>query len=113
MVATTDVGRAAAELLQETWTGRRVVELEGPQSVSSNDIAAGLERLLEHAVHAEAVPRSTWESLFRSQGFRNPIPRIQMLDGFNEGWLTFERGPRRGHVDLDVVLRTLVDAASP
>ena len=29
MVATADVGRVAAELLQETWTGRRVVELEG------------------------------------------------------------------------------------
>lgn len=67
MVATTDVGRAAAELLQETWMGRRVVELEGPHHVSSNDIAAGLERLLEHPVRAEAVPRRTWESLFRSQ----------------------------------------------
>jgi uncharacterized protein YbjT (DUF2867 family) len=112
MVATIDVGRTAAELLQETWMGRRVVELEGPQHVSSNDIAAGLERLLEHPVRAEAVPRSTWELLFRSQGFGNPIPRIQMLDGFNEGWLTFEHEPRRGHVGLDAVLRALADAGS-
>src|SRR5580692_2238057 len=30
MVATADIGREAAKLLQESWTGRRVVELEGP-----------------------------------------------------------------------------------
>jgi hypothetical protein len=23
---------------------------------------------------------------------KNPIPRIQMLDGLNEGWIEFERG---------------------
>jgi uncharacterized protein YbjT (DUF2867 family) len=109
MVATADVGRIAAELLQETWKGRRVVELEGPRLVSPNDIAAGLQRLLGRAVRAEAVPHDTWESLFRSQGFRNPIPRIQMLDGFNEGWLTFEHEPRKGRIGLEVVLRSLVD----
>jgi uncharacterized protein YbjT (DUF2867 family) len=108
MVATADVGRIAAELLQETWKGRRVVELEGPRLVSPNDIAAGLQRLLGRAVRAEAVPHDTWESLFRSQGFRNPIPRIQMLDGFNEGWLTFEHEPRKGRIGLEVVLRSLV-----
>ena len=32
MVATTDIGRVAAEVLQETWKGHRVVELEGPHS---------------------------------------------------------------------------------
>src|ERR1700733_8834889 len=34
MVATADIGRVAAELLQETWDGHRVVELEGPRRVS-------------------------------------------------------------------------------
>ena len=29
MVATADIGCLAAELLQETWSGHRVVELEG------------------------------------------------------------------------------------
>jgi NAD(P)H dehydrogenase (quinone) len=23
---------------------------------------------------------------------KNPLPRMQMLDGFNEGWMEFERG---------------------
>jgi hypothetical protein len=27
-----------------------------------------------------------------SQGMKNPAPRAQMLDGFNEGWIEFENG---------------------
>ena len=26
---------------------------------------------------------------------KNPIPRIRMLDGFNEGWIDFEGGGSR------------------
>jgi NAD(P)H dehydrogenase (quinone) len=26
-----------------------------------------------------------WGALFKAQGMRDPVPRIQMLDGFNEG----------------------------
>jgi hypothetical protein len=43
---------------------------------------------------------------------RDPIPRIQMLDGFNEGWIKFEgggAGPVKGKVSLANVIRQLVD----
>ena len=109
MVAAADVGRVAAELLRETWTGRRIVELQGPRSVSPNDIAAAFARALGVPVRVEAVPRETWGALFRAQGMVDPQPRIQMLDGFNEGWLTFEGDEvRRGVVDLDAVVGGLV-----
>jgi NAD(P)H dehydrogenase (quinone) len=111
MVATADVGRVAAELLQEQWQGHRVVELEGPRRISSNDIAASFARLLNRSVRASIVPRNTWEALFRSQGMKNPTPRIRMLDGFNEGWIAFEHETRKGRVELDTVLRTLIDRA--
>jgi len=111
MVATADVGRTAAELLREQWQGRRVVELQGPRSVSPNDVAAAFTQLLGHPVRAEIVPRNTWETLFRSQGMNNPKPRAQMLDGFNEGWLTFEHEPRRGGVELATVLRSMIENA--
>ena len=91
MGAASDVGRVAAELLQQQWHGHRVVELEGPRRVSPNDIAASFARLLNRSVRATIVPRNTWEALFRSQGMKNPTPRIRMLDGFNEGWIAFER----------------------
>ncbi len=111
MVATADIGRLAAALLQETWAGHRIVELEGPHRVTPNEIAAAFANLLGHPVKAEAVPRETWESLFKSQGMRNPTPRIQMLDGFNQGWIEFEGGQAgslKGDVALGTVLRALI-----
>ncbi len=112
MVATADVGRVAAELLQETWSGRRIVELEGPSPVSPLDIAAVFTKRLGRPVRAEIVPRETWESLFKAQGMNNPLPRMQMLDGFNEGWIAFETGEanvRKGVVGLEEVLQELLD----
>jgi NAD(P)H dehydrogenase (quinone) len=109
MVATADVGRVAAELLMEAWNGKRVVELEGPRHVSPDDIAAGLGRLLGRQVEPNAVPRDTWEALFRSQGARNPQFRMRMIEGFNEGWITFEHTPRKGLIAVDTVLAALVE----
>jgi NAD(P)H dehydrogenase (quinone) len=110
MVATDDIGRLASELLQDGWTGRRVVELEGPHRVTPNEIASTFTDLLGRAVRVEVVARETWEPLFKSQGMRNPTPRIRMLDGFNEGWIEFENGQagsRRGSVSLKAVLELL------
>ena len=112
MVATADIGRVAAELLQAAWSGRNVVELEGPHRVTPEQIAATFADLLGRPVRTDAVPRDTWESLFQSQGMKNPTPRIQMLDGFNEGWIEFENGEagsRKGKVELRTVLQRLVD----
>ena len=112
MVATADIGRVAADLLQETWLGSRVVELEGPQHVSPNDVASTFAKLLGKPVRMEVVPRDSWEELFRAQGMTNPGPRIRMLDGFNEGWIDFESGEagtRKGVVPLEAVLKKLVD----
>ncbi|NYH14437.1 NmrA family NAD(P)-binding protein [Paraburkholderia bryophila] len=114
MVATADVGRVAAQLLQETWSGKRVVELEGPHRVSPNDLASALAAILGRPVHAEAVARDTWESLFRGQGMKEPMPRIRMLDGFNEGWIDFEGDEAsviKGRVTMETVLRELVSQA--
>ncbi len=112
MVATADIGRVAAELLQETWNGRRVVELEGPHRVTPNEVAATFADLLGRPVRMEAVPRETWEALFKSQGIKDPMPRIRMLDGFNEGWIELESGEtgsRKGQVSLKIVLQKLIE----
>ncbi|MFF2907219.1 NmrA family NAD(P)-binding protein [Paenibacillus sp. NPDC057934] len=111
MIATIDISRVAAELLRESWTGTRIVELEGPQRYSSNDIGAIFSRELGHPVRMETVPRAGWEEIFRSQGMKNPMPRMRMIDGFNEGWIDFEGGAvefRKGQTSLDTVLRELV-----
>jgi uncharacterized protein YbjT (DUF2867 family) len=115
MVSTTDVASVAARLLNETWSGRRVVELEGPTRVSPDDIAATFSQLLGKPVRAQAVPRETWMDLFLAQGMNNPAPRVRMLDGFNEGWIDFESGVRgsvKGTTRLETALKALVAAVA-
>ena len=112
MVATADIGSVAAEILQEQWSGHRVVELEGPKRVTPNEVGATFAELLNSPVRMEVVPRESWETLFKSQGMKNPMPRIRMLDGFNEGWIEFERGEagsRKGSVTLESVLKVLIE----
>jgi hypothetical protein len=38
------------------------------------------------------VPRETWAGLFEAQGMPSDrtAPRIEMLDGFNSGWIDFD-----------------------
>jgi hypothetical protein len=62
-------------------------------------------------VRAEVVPREQWESIFRAQGMKNPTPRIQMIEGFNAGWIDFaERGAhaRKGSTNIDQAITTLI-----
>ena len=115
MVATADIGKVAAGLLQENWEGHRVVELEGPTRVTPNQIATTFAKLLGKPVRMEVVPRKSWDALFRSQGMKNPVPRMRMLDGFNEGWIEFERkeaGSQKGSTTLETVLKSLVEEDS-
>lgn len=114
MVATADVGRVAGQLLQQAWRGVRVVELEAPHRVSPNDLAEALTQVLGRPVRAEAVPRETCVELFRSQGTKDPLPRMRMLDGFNEGFIAFEGNEAdivKGEVELETVLRGLISQA--
>jgi NAD(P)H dehydrogenase (quinone) len=111
MVATADVGRVAAELLLETHPSARVVELEGPARVTPRQVGETLAAILGRSVRMEVVPPEEWRELFLSQGMKHPDPRMQMLDGFNQGWIEFERGvhgTRKGEVTLETVLKGLV-----
>jgi NAD(P)H dehydrogenase (quinone) len=86
--------------------------LEGPRRVTPDQVAITFAEVLGRRVSMDAVPRETWEQLFRSQGMKNPTPRIRMLDGFNDGWIEFENGDggsRKGEVALKSVLQTLVE----
>lgn len=114
MIATQDVGRTAAVLLREDWSGTRVVELEGPARLSPNDLACAFATAQGRPVSVEIVPRETWEGLFRAQGTRNPEPRIRMIDGFNEGWIDFAdqgRAARKGSITIESVIAEMVQAS--
>jgi len=107
MVATADIGHAIAGILQETWQGRRIIEIEGPRSYAPNDLAAILGSLLDKPVQAVAVPREQWNGNFESGVPGAAALRSEMLDGFNSGWIDFEGGTAehvRGETQLEVVL---------
>ena len=110
LVATQDIGLLIAGLLMETWTGRRIVEIEGPRRYSPRDIAEAFSSALGREVSAVAVPRDSWISLFQAQGAVDPSLRIEMLDGFNSGWVEFEGGAAEhvtGETGLETVIREL------
>jgi NAD(P)H dehydrogenase (quinone) len=114
MVSTKDIGRAAADLLREEWSGVRIVELSGPQKYSPRDEAAAFAAALGRDVKVVEVPRAEWEQRFRREGMQHPEARIRMLDGFNEGWIDFQcdgTERRTGTVELAQVLSEVAAGA--
>jgi len=114
MVATDDIGQRAARTLGQTWSGHRFLELEGPRRYSALDAAAALSRQLNRGVRVNPVPRDQWTGRFeREDTAPGPITnRIEMLDGFNSGWIDFEGGSGveavRGTTSLEAAYRELV-----
>ena len=113
MVATRDIGELAAKTLQQEWKGNRVLELEGPEKYSPAAAAVAFSRLLGRSVTGHPIPRSEWHRLFVQQGTAEDrtAPRIEMLDGFNSGWIDFEGdGAERfkGKATLEEVIKSLI-----
>jgi NAD(P)H dehydrogenase (quinone) len=92
MVATEDIGSLAGKILQQDWTGNRYPEIEAPGRYSALDAAAAFSTVLGRPVQPVVVPRETWAGLFEAQGMPSDrtAPRIEMLDGFNSGWIDFD-----------------------
>jgi NAD(P)H dehydrogenase (quinone) len=118
MVATNDIGELAATTLQQEWSGNRSLELEGPEKYSPNDAAAVFSKLLGKPVQTNPIQRSEWHRLFVQQGTDEDrtTPHIEMLDGFNSGWIDFEGGGAehfKGKLTLEQVLKSLIAKNTP
>jgi NAD(P)H dehydrogenase (quinone) len=111
LVATIDIGRVAADIVLQTWQGNRYIEIAGPRYYTPYDIAAEFTSVLGRNVEAVAVPRETWVSAFVAQGAPadRTGPRIEMLDGFNSGWIRFGV-PGAEHVTSTTELKTVLKA---
>ncbi|ACM27879.1 hypothetical protein [Rhizobium rhizogenes] len=82
--------------------------------ISPNDLARAFATVLKHPIWVETVPRASWEQIFRSQLTRNPLTRIRMLDGLNEGWIDFSehgRSAMKGATALESVIAELIGAS--
>jgi NAD(P)H dehydrogenase (quinone) len=94
MIATVDIGRTVAEVLQKEWSGQRVIELEGPRRYTPNDVAAAFAAALDRDVEAKVLPSTEWRAAFLSWGLtpRSAAAMAEMLNGFNTGWIAYEKG---------------------
>jgi NAD(P)H dehydrogenase (quinone) len=112
LVATDDIGRVAAETLPQSWTGKRVIEIEGPKLYTQQELATLFGKALGRTVTAEPIPHGEWEGFFKSQGTAWPEPRIEMIDGFNSGWIRFEPEKHEhivGATPFETVLADLIE----
>jgi NAD(P)H dehydrogenase (quinone) len=113
MIATVDIGRTVADVLQKEWSGQRVIELEGPRRYTPNDVAATFSAVLDRDVEAKVLPSTEWYSTYLSWGLtpRSAAAMAEMLNGFNTGWIAYEKGEaetRHCATPLDAVLAELI-----
>ena len=92
MVATKDIGAIAAGLLTENWSGRRIIELEGPCRYSTKDVAFVLSYLAKKNVVAVPIPADEYRQTYRSLGLTPAAASLmaEMNRGFNAEYIGFE-----------------------
>ncbi|MBX3500236.1 MAG: NmrA family NAD(P)-binding protein [Alphaproteobacteria bacterium] len=112
MVSTIDVGRAAAALLRERGTGRRIVELSGPRDWSAADVAAAFAEVLARPVAPAFVPPPARAALLAGQGVPAEVADalLAMYEGIADGRVGRDAASeqRRGTVDLKTAVARLV-----
>lgn len=69
MVATVDVGSAAAALLQEEGRASRAVVLSGPKAYAPNDVAAIVSAALGKPVDVAVLPETEWSNALADAHF--------------------------------------------
>jgi NAD(P)H dehydrogenase (quinone) len=111
MVAADDIGRVAAELLSAPWSGKRVVELEGPRRYSPQDVAEAFSSVLGRPVRPQAVPREQWSAIFEQSGMTASAAAemVEMMEGLNSGWISFAGNAeeRKGSTGLRDVIAAM------
>jgi uncharacterized protein YbjT (DUF2867 family) len=112
MVATRDIGRAAARLLAEGGSGERIIQLSGPREYSPNDVAAALGRVVGKPIIAEQHPEETTAAELLAAGMNPEWSRLfqELTHGINAGRVAWEAGHPswRGETDAETVLAALV-----
>jgi len=92
VVATADIGVAGAQVLQESWTGERVIEVDsGAGGSDMYAVAAAFGKALGREVTPIALPEPAWQSVLESIGM--PADRTglykEMVKSLNSGWIHF------------------------
>ena len=112
MVSTVDVGRTAARLLSDDFSGKRIVELGGPQDWSANDVAAAFSGVLGRPVETAFVPPEARAAVLAQEGVPPEVADalLGMYDGIARGRVEYEEGTeqRRGSIALADAIERIV-----
>ena len=89
-VAAADIGRVAAEAMQEKTTGVEIKELAGFWT-SPEETAEAFAKVLGREVKAVPVPEDQWTDILQSYNSpKNAVSSAEMFNGFNSGHIRFE-----------------------
>jgi NAD(P)H dehydrogenase (quinone) len=112
MVATRDIGAAAARLLAEGGNGKRVIELAGPREYTPRDVAAAVGRIVGKPIDVQQLPEEAMAPALTGAGMNAEWARLyqELTHGFNANVVVWEGGHQflRGETDLQTVLSTLL-----
>jgi len=91
MIAASDIGKLAAELLTTEWTTHRIIELEGPCKYSAKDVAMILSYHFKQNIEASAIPENDYAATYESFGFTPEAADLmaEMNRAFNSRWIDF------------------------
>jgi uncharacterized protein YbjT (DUF2867 family) len=116
MIATKDIGLAAARVLLEPPARHQILDLTGPRDYSPADIAATLARLLGKPVTVQRAPLDQLVPTLTSFGISAEMAGLyrELTAGVNDGRIRPGEGlPVRGVTTPDEVLGALLRAGSP
>lgn len=115
MVSTIDIGKTAADLLRDSWTGQRIVELTGPADWSASDVADAFSAALGRRITPVLVPPQDRLAALVDEGVPAEVAEalLGMYDGIASGLVSREqrREHRRGATMLPEAIARLAEAA--
>jgi uncharacterized protein YbjT (DUF2867 family) len=112
MVATRDIGLAAARLLASGGSGKRIIHLAGPRDYSPLDVAAALGRIVGKPVVAQQQPEEAMVPALLATGMSPELSRLlhELIHGMNSGRVAWENGHPlwRGETGIEAALAPFV-----
>jgi NAD(P)H dehydrogenase (quinone) len=115
MIATRDIGTVAAELLQQTWSGHRVLELAAEPSLSPIDVASTFSKVFGREIRASVLPQDEWIPTYRSWGLTtiSSEAMAEMMEGFNSHRIAFGKTGAERIVAKTTLEQVLQETLSP
>jgi len=115
MVATPDIGRAAAAALLDPPPASRVIALAGPQDLSAADVAAAVAKLLGKPVQVAPVPPEAREGAMKEAGLpaKTAAAYTEMCNGIDSGLVDYDgtEEKKRGSETIEQTLRRMMAKA--